>query len=159
MNLIVRMISLLIKSWFKPGLPIDKPANTLSMRVLPNDIDINMHMNNGRYLTICDLSRVDMFIRTGLARTMINEKWMPVISEHTMKYKKPLKMFQRYEVSMQVTGWDEKSFYMTHTFVVKDRVVAEGTSLGVVVGHGGVVAPALVIKTVADRLGVSGPED
>lgn len=87
---------------------------------------------------------------------------MPVISEHSMKYKKALKMFQKYEVSMQVTGWDEKTFQMTHTFKafkVKDRVVAEGTSLGVIVGREGVVPPSLVIKTVANRLGVQPPRD
>jgi acyl-CoA thioesterase FadM len=67
------MISLLINSFFKPKLPVEKPKNSLRLRVLPNDIDINLHMNNGRYLTICDLTRVDMFIRTGLAKTMLQE--------------------------------------------------------------------------------------
>ena len=65
MNLYFRMIWLLIGSLFKPDLPTDRPTNSISLRVLPNDIDINMHMNNGRYLTICDLTRVDMFIRSG----------------------------------------------------------------------------------------------
>lgn len=88
MNLIFRMMMLLIASFFKPGLPVKKPINSLQLRVLPNDIDINLHMNNGRYLTICDLTRIDMFLRTGLAKTMIKEKWIPVISEHTMKYKR-----------------------------------------------------------------------
>jgi acyl-CoA thioesterase FadM len=36
-------------------------------RVLPNDIDINGHMNNGRYLTMLDLRIVEYFIRVGLA--------------------------------------------------------------------------------------------
>ncbi|MDC0434241.1 thioesterase family protein [bacterium] len=34
--------------------------------VLPNDLDLTMHMNNGRYLTICDFNRVDLFVRSGL---------------------------------------------------------------------------------------------
>ncbi len=132
MNLIFRLIAVLVASFFKPRLPVEKPTNSLILRVLPNDIDINLHMNNGRYLTICDLTRVDMFIRSGLSKTMIktmiNEKWMPVISEHTMKYKKALKTFQKYEVKMEVTGWNDRSFQMLHTFVVGNRVVAEGTS-------------------------------
>ncbi|NOX92469.1 MAG: acyl-CoA thioesterase [Gammaproteobacteria bacterium] len=152
MNLISRMIALLVASFFKPKLPVERPENSLILRVLPNDIDINLHMNNGRYLTICDLTRVDMFIRTGLAKTMINEKWMPVISEHTMKYKKALTLFQKYEIKMEITGWDERSFQMLHTFIVKDRIVAEGTSLGVIVSKSGVVPPADVMKKVVDRL-------
>lgn len=152
MNLILRMIALLAASFFKPKLSVGKPKNSLTLRVLPNDIDINLHMNNGRYLTICDLTRVDMFIRTGLARTMVNEKWMPVISEHTMKYKKALKLFQKYEIKMEVTDWDDRSFHMLHTFIVGNRVVAEGTSLGIIVSKTGVVPPIEVIKKVTGRL-------
>ena len=142
----------MIASFFKPGLPIERPTNALTLRVLPNDIDINMHMNNGRYLTICDLSRVDMFLRTGLGKTMLQQSWMPVISEHSMKYKKALKLFQKYEVKMEVVGWNEKSFEMQHTFLVDNRVVAEGMSLGVVVSKAGVVPPVEVMKKVSERL-------
>ncbi|MCF6257573.1 MAG: thioesterase family protein [Gammaproteobacteria bacterium] len=152
MNLVLRMIALLVGSFFKSDLPVERPKNALSLRVLPNDIDINLHMNNGRYLTICDLTRVDMFIRTGLAKTMIVEKWMPVISEHTMKYKKALTLFQKYEIKMEITGWDERSFQMVHTFIVGDRVVAEGTSLGVIVSKSGVVPPVDVMERVVERL-------
>ena len=153
MNLIFRMLSLYLKSFFKPPLPIEKPKNALTLRVLLNDIDINFHMNNGRYLTICDLSRIDMFIRTGLAKTMLREKWIPVISEHTMKYKKGLTLFQKYTVKMEVTGWDEKSFKMIHSFIVGDRVVAEGTSQGVIVSKSlGVIPPIDVMEKVASYL-------
>ncbi|ETI62110.1 acyl-CoA thioesterase [Marinomonas profundimaris] len=152
MSLIFRMILLLIASKFKPSLPIKHPKNSLSLRVLPNDLDINLHMNNGRYLTICDLSRVDMFIRTGLARTMQKEGWMPVVAEHTMKYKRSLKPFQKYEVTMEITGWDEKYFHMIHTFFVDDKVVAEGTSRGCVISKTGTIPPEEVIDKVTARL-------
>lgn len=149
MNLIFRMLGLLVASFFKPRLPHIKPINSLQMRVLPNDVDINLHMNNGRYLTICDLTRVDMFIRTGLAKTMLKEKWIPVIAEHTMTYKKPLKPFQKYLVTMAVTGWDDRSFDMVHTFLVGERVMAEGTSKGVILSkQEGVIPPERVLATV-----------
>lgn len=152
MSLIFRMIYLLIASLFKKPLPIVRPSNELNMRVLPNDLDINMHMNNGRYLTICDLSRVDMFIRTGLAKTMQQNGWIPVIAEHTMKYKKPLKLFQKYRVTMEIVSWDEKYFQMIHTFYVGDRVVAEGTSQGCVLSKQGVIVPERVMEVVETRL-------
>ena len=152
MSLIFRMIYLLLASFFKSRLPIVKPENALVLRVLPNDLDINLHMNNGRYLTICDLSRVDMFIRTGLAKTMYKEGWIPVVSEHTMKYKRPLNPFQKYKVTMQITGWDEKSFHMIHTFLVNGKVMAEGTSFGCVLSKSGVIPPEKVMETVTHRL-------
>lgn len=153
MSLIFRMIALLLTSLFKPRLPHIKPVNELNMRVLPNDLDINLHMNNGRYLTICDLTRVDMFIRSGLAKTMLKQHWMPIITEHTMQYKKALKPFQKYKVTMAVTGWDERSFDMVHSFLVGDRIVAEGTSKGVIYSkQDGIIPPQRVMETVEQYL-------
>ncbi len=153
MSLIFRMIYVLLASFFKPRLPVKHPTSDLSFRVLPNDIDINLHMNNGRYLTICDLSRVDVFIRSGLAKCMIKEKWMPVITEHTMSYKKPLGVFHKYHVKMEIVSWDEKSFHMNHTFISakSGRVLAEGTSKGSIVSKQGVLQPELVMKHVEQQ--------
>lgn len=65
---------------------------------------------------------------------------------------KALKIFEKYTINMEVTGWDEKSFKMLHTFIVGERVVAEGTSCGVVLSKTGVIAPEEVMKKVAARL-------
>jgi acyl-CoA thioesterase FadM len=143
MNLIFRMLYVFILSQFREPLSIGNSTSRLSLRVLPNDLDINFHMNNGRYLTICDLNRVDLFIRTGLLKAMFRRKWIPVIAEHTMTYKKPLGMFERFDVMLEVTHWDEKFFYMKHIFSNSERIVAEGTSKGCVYARGlGVVSPA-----------------
>ncbi len=149
MNLIFRMLWVIVRSFFLPRLEMASVVSSLKLRVLPNDIDINFHMNNGRYLTICDLNRVDVFARSGLLKAMFKRNWIPVIAEHTMTYKKPLNLFQRYEVRLEMVRWDEKYFYMTHTFTVGERVVAEGTSKGCVYARGkGVVSPAEAIAAV-----------
>ena len=149
MNLIFRMIYVLVLSWFREPLDIGKSVSRLSLRVLPNDLDINFHMNNGRYLTVCDLNRVDLFIRTGLLKAMFKRRWIPVIAEHTMTYKKPLGLFDRYDVQLEVTHSDEKYFYMTHTFIKDERIMAEGTSKGCVYARGvGVISPADAIAAV-----------
>ena len=149
MNLIFRMLYVFVLSQFRGPLDIGKSLSQLSLRVLPNDLDINFHMNNGRYLTLCDLNRVDLFIRTGLLKAMFKRRWIPVIAEHTMIYKKPLGLFERFDVELEVTHWDEKYFYMTHTFSKDGRVVAEGTSKGCVYARGvGVVSPAEAIVAV-----------
>ena len=145
MNLFFRMLYVLVLSFFRERLPIDAAESHLRLRTLPNDLDINLHMNNGRYLTICDLNRVDVFIRTGLMKVMLKKKWMPIIADHTMTYKKPLKVLERFQVSLAVTHWDDKFFYMTHTFTAGGRVVAEGTSKGVIRAREGVVKPEDVI--------------
>ena len=149
MNLIFRMLYVLILSLFRERLPPANLVSRLSLRVLPNDLDINFHMNNGRYLTICDLNRVDLFARSGLLKAMFRRNWIPVIAEHTMAYKKPLGMFEPFDVMLEVTHWDEKYFYMKHTFSNSQRIVAEGTSKGCVYARGlGVVSPADALAAV-----------
>ena len=139
MSLIFRMIYAVITSLFKPRLHPDALKSSVPMWVLPNDLDINIHMNNGRYLTICDLASIDIFLRTGIGKLMFSREWMPVISESTMKYKRPLKLFQKYYVNIEVVSWDKKSFGLKYTFTVKGHIVAEGTSKACIISKAGVI--------------------
>jgi acyl-CoA thioesterase FadM len=148
------MLYVLFLSLFRERIPMGLAESRLTLRALPNDLDLNMHMNNGRYLTICDLNRVDLFIRTGLAKAMIKHKWMPIVADHTMTYKRPLKLMERFDVSLSVTHWDEKFIYMTHTFTSGGKVVAEGTSKGVIRAREGVVKPDDVVAAV-ERLSLA----
>lgn len=149
MNLIFRLIYVYLYSLFRKRLSVENSRSHLSLRVLPNDLDINLHMNNGRYLTICDLNRVDLFIRTGLLKAMRKRKWFPVIAEHTMNYKKSLHLFERYDVALEITHWDDKYFYMTHTFSNPERIIATGTSKGAIRSRKEVIKPVDVLAAVA----------
>lgn len=149
MNLIFRLIYVYLYSLSRERLTVENSQSHLPMMVLPNDLDINLHMNNGRYLTICDLNRVDLFIRTGLVKTMRKRKWFPVIAEHTMSYKKSLHLFERYDTAIEVTHWDDKYFYMTHTFSNSERILATGTSKGAIRSRSEVIKPADVMAAVA----------
>jgi acyl-CoA thioesterase FadM len=157
MNLVFRMLYVLVMSPFRERLAPGCAESRLALRTMPNDLDINLHMNNGRYLTICDLTRVDLFIRSGLAKIMFRRGWMPLIVEQTMNYKKPLKLFERFEVSTAVTHWDERYFYMTHTFSSGDRVAAHGTSKAVLRSREGVLKPEAVITAMEESRGLSVP--
>ena len=42
--------------------------SAVGFRVLPGDLDVNVHLNNGRYLALMDLGRFDLLIRGGLLR-------------------------------------------------------------------------------------------
>ncbi len=150
MNLIFRMLFVWLRTLGCERMTMENAANRLPLRVLPNDLDINLHMNNGRYLTICDLNRIDMFIRSGLVKTMRKRGWFPVIAEHTMSYKKSLHLFERYIAEMELTHHDEKYFYMTHTFRTKDRIAASGTSRGAIRSREGVIPPEQVLAAITE---------
>jgi len=147
MNLVFRMVYVYLLSLFRPRLTLAAAESVLHLRVLPNDLDLNMHMNDGRYITICDLNRVDLFIRSGLMKVMLQKKWMPVIAEHSMTYKRSLTLFQPFTITTNITHWDDKGFYMQHTFTVAGRIVAQGGSTGMIRNKQGVIPPEEVIAS------------
>ena len=65
MNLYLRLFILLIRALFKPRMAT-LDTSVLHFHVLPNDLDLHRHMNNGRYLSIMDLGRADLMLRTGI---------------------------------------------------------------------------------------------
>jgi acyl-CoA thioesterase FadM len=83
-----------------------------------------------------------------LAAVMLKRGWMPIIAEHTMIYRRPLGVFKRFRATMHLTHWDEKYFYMTHHFTINEKLIAEGTSKGVVRGREGVIAPDSVFAAI-----------
>ena len=148
MSLIFRLTYVFIISLFREKLPVGKSQSLLKLMTLTNDLDLNMHMNNGRFLTICDLNRMDMFFRTGLAKVMFQKRWVPIVAEHTMVYQRPLKLFEKFTVTASLTHWDDKYFYMTHEFSKNNRQVAIGTSKGLVRSKKGTISPEAVIEAV-----------
>src|SRR3712207_6939249 len=101
MNLIFRLIRIVIAALLRPRLGL-LDTSEVTMRVWPNDLDLNLHMNNGRYFTVMDLGRIDLMIRMGVAGWMWRQKWRPVGGSETMRFKRPLKPFQSYRLKTQI---------------------------------------------------------
>ncbi|MDP3532173.1 MAG: thioesterase family protein [Alphaproteobacteria bacterium] len=89
-------------------------ASTIKTKVHPNDLDINVHMNNARYSTMFDLGRFDFLVRTGLIKLIWKEKWRPVIGSTMVSYLKSLKLYEKFIVSTKVVYFDDKWFYLEH---------------------------------------------
>lgn len=126
MNLYVRLIWVIICGLFnrkKYGL-LDE--TTLTFRVWPNDLDPFWHMNNGRYLTIMDLGRLDYLIKTGLVFKMRNLGWGYALGSSEVQYIKSLLPFQKYELKTKVVCWDDKWFYKEQRFVTNRKTMAIG---------------------------------
>jgi acyl-CoA thioesterase FadM len=81
-------------------------------------------MNNGRYLTIMDLGRLDMTLHSGLMRAVLRNRWMPVLGAATIRYHRPLAPFQRYTLTTRIVGWDEKWIYMEQSFDSNEKRAA-----------------------------------
>lgn len=93
MNLIFRLIRVLLASFWRAPLALFDES-VVRFRVWPNDLDFNLHMSNGRYLSLMDLGRFDLMACQGLARLMLRNRWQPVVAAQTMVYRRALKPFQ-----------------------------------------------------------------
>lgn len=139
MNLYLRLIWALLRCG---RLPRIVPGDTIerTMRVWPNDIDINGHMNNGRYLTLLDLMIVEYFVRTGLARAALAAGWRPMSGGAVITYRKGLKPWQLYRLRFTLAGADAAWNYMRFEFAREDGTLcAAGYMKGAAVGREGLV--------------------
>lgn len=124
MILRIRLLLLVLASlWKKPMDLLDE--SVLNLRVLPNDTDI-MKISNDRYVALMDLGRMDVAFRLGLLKSMFKNKWGPLATFDTIRFRYPLKVFQKYQLKTSVVWWDDTTFYFKQIFERKGRVVATG---------------------------------
>ncbi|MFJ2552304.1 acyl-CoA thioesterase [Microbacterium sp. NPDC087591] len=108
------------------GKTLDPNAvGSIRLTTLPTDIDILRHMNNGRYLSLFDLGRWDLLIRTGLFDAMNARGWYAVVSSETVTFRKSLELWQRFDVQSRFVGHDEKALFLEHRAVVDGEVYAK----------------------------------
>jgi acyl-CoA thioesterase FadM len=139
MNLYLRLLWTLLRSRRLPRL---NAGDTLerTLRVMPNDIDINGHMNNGRYLTVIDLMLVEYFVRTGFAGVMLKRGWRPMSGGSFVTYRRGLKPFEPYTLRFRLDACDDHWNYMRFEFTANGRVSAAGYMKGAAVARAGLVA-------------------
>ena len=96
----------------------------VSIRVWPNDLDTNMHVNNGRYLTLADLGRLDWFVRTGVYASAKRRRVFPVVADAVAKYRSELRLFETVQIESRLVGWSGRWGFLEHRFIRDGRVVA-----------------------------------
>jgi len=123
--------------------PLD--TSVIRLRVLLNDLDLNRHMNNGRFLTIMDLGRMDLLKRTGTLDLAMKNKWMPVVGNASIDFQRPLKLWQQYDLHTRICRWDEKWIYLEQIFYSKEKIIAQGHIKGLLRGKNGNIPPQFII--------------
>jgi len=99
-------------------------VSTIRLTTLPTDIDLLRHMNNGRYLSLFDLGRWDLLVRTGMWDAMRDRGWYAVVSSETVTFRKSLNLWQRFDVESRMIGHDDKAVYVEHRAVVDGELYA-----------------------------------
>lgn len=130
MVLFFRILLVAITSHFRSRISPTAPAR-LKLTVLPTDCDLYRHLNNGRYLSLMDLGRLDLVIRAGIGKLMVRNRWFPVVASATIRFRKSIDFLERFELETTLVGWDEKWVWIEQRFVVGDEIRADALLKGV----------------------------
>jgi acyl-CoA thioesterase FadM len=116
---------------------------------MPTDIDLNLHMNNARYLNIMDYGRTHLLARTGLLEHIIHSRWRPLLGAAWLTYRRSLPLFSAFSLTSRMVCWDDRWFYIEQTFTGREGLAAVGWVKGILRDAKGCVAPQKVIEGVA----------
>jgi len=118
MNLWLRILWYLLRLHGKPGLKMPDDTSIVRFRVWPTDLDTSAHMNNGRYLTLMDLGRLDVMVRSGLWRPILRHKWTPIATAVMIRFRRELRLWQRFRLESRIVAWDESTVVMEQVFAI-----------------------------------------
>ncbi|MCT9000045.1 thioesterase family protein [Chelativorans intermedius] len=105
----------------------------LSFRCLPSDIDMNLHLNNARYMMLADVGRMDIFFRSGLLSTARRRGWGPLLGGLQASYVREIRLWQRFDIHSSIETWEETQIIGRHRFVLED-----GRTAAIILTTGGV---------------------
>lgn len=144
MNLYVRLVWLLLSSRRRTRTLLWDTTVT-PFRVLPSDLDTLGHMNNAKYFAMMDLGRLDQMFRAGLWKASTEHGWYSVVACQTIRYRRSLKPWQRFELHTRVIGFDTKAMYIESRFMRRDELAAHAVAqVRFLHKKGGDVTPAEV---------------
>ncbi|WP_419703467.1 acyl-CoA thioesterase [Promicromonospora sp. NFX87] len=109
----------------EPGLTVLDPVVT-RLRVLPQDLDYMMVVNNGTYLQLMDVASHRHLGRNGALRLAAKRSWFGYVVASTMRYRRPLRLWDWFEDTSRVPGWDDRVFYMEHVITRDGELCTRG---------------------------------
>ncbi len=147
MIVLFRLLTVIFKSWFKKRLgALDE--SVVTMRVWPNDLDLNMHMNSGRYISVMDVGRINILCRGGVLGRITRLGWRPLVGGSFIRYRRSLLPFEKFTIRSRVLCWDEKWFYFQHIMEKDGQLCATAHMRGLLRGRDGNVSPGQFLTVV-----------
>lgn len=119
--LVLRKLWLLLTSKLRSRIKSVDQGIEHTFRVLPFDLDENIHMNNARYLNYMELGRYDWMFRSGFFRYALSKKLISVVANTSIVYLRELGPFQKFKLTTRVSYWNERTAFFEHRFVSRGK--------------------------------------
>lgn len=106
---------------------VDLESNlTRTRRVNLLDCESLKYMANSKYFYYMDLIRFEKLFRSKLYENTAKKGMFAVLGSQKIIYKKPLKMWTKFSVTLILEGWDDKWVYHRQVFGQNDEICAIG---------------------------------
>jgi len=146
----VRIPALAIRQNIRPLPPLSVlDEDRIRMHVWPQDIDLNLHMNNARYLSVMDYARMHLLARSRILEHIVRFRWQALVGAVWMTYRRSLPLFSAFTIASRLICWDERWFYMEQTFTGSHGLAAIGWVKGMLRDRRGGLDPQQVLERVA----------
>ena len=127
-----------------PALPLTG-VHVSRHRCWPWDLDPWVELNNGRTLTLFDLGRIPLGIRTGLKRVLLDNRWGLTVAGNTVRYRRRVRAFDVVTMHSRCIGWDHRFMYIEQSMWKGDDCTSHMVIRSAVTSANGIVAPARVL--------------
>lgn len=142
----LRMAKELIRHRSAPPLPLTG-THVTRLTCWPWDIDMWGELNNGRSLTLYDLGRVPLAVRTGLARALRARRWGLTMAGAVVRWRRRVHSFETVEMHSRCLGWDARFLYIEQSMWKADGSCASHAIYrAAITGPRGIVPPAEVAR-------------
>lgn len=112
--------------------------------VLPSDLDLNLHMNNSKYLREMDFGRFSHILEKHIYSTVLSLGGTIVVAATMIRYRRSLQLWQRFKLKTEILCWGSDVLYMEQRFVGGDGFVYAVALLKMSVkGRGSIVEKVL----------------
>ncbi|MFK7992456.1 MAG: acyl-CoA thioesterase [Sandaracinaceae bacterium] len=115
-------------------------VSRLHRRVLPREVDLNLHMNQAVYAQVAELGRTDWMLRSTFWPHFRDQGTKPMVADQRIEYRKELRTFTAYEATTRATGMDGRLFVLETHLLVGERVHAKITGRLIFIGDDGVLS-------------------
>tara|TARA_R110001592_G_scaffold136025_6_gene352721 strand:+ start:5440 stop:5970 length:531 start_codon:yes stop_codon:yes gene_type:complete len=99
---------------------------TRTRRVRILDCDSLRYMANSKYFYYMDFIRFEVMFRSNLYENTFKKGIFPVLGSQKIIYKKPLKRWAKFKVTIVLEGWDDKWGYHSQVFKQNNEICAIG---------------------------------
>lgn len=146
MHMILRTLWAFFCKRFLTPIPFDAQSS-VTMRVLPTDLDLLWHVNNGVYFSYMDFGRWDLIFRNGMFDVARKNDIFSVVASESMRFRKSLHLWDKFTLKTKVIGRDDKYFFINqHFYSQKGELMAVGfVKIRFVHKKDGVISPQRVL--------------